>query len=130
MTFPEDHFEFDPAEGTEGWAHFVPAPVSGEGSPGGFLAQVTEEVSRQLERMRKEKRETELWVSRRVSDVALDCARALDGMERELKGLDGMRQGEMERRLQELRRQVYSHLAEALERSRLDVAPVAELPLN
>lgn len=129
MTFFGDHSEFDPATG-QGWAHFVPAPASNAALQGGFLAQVTEEVSRQLDQVRKEKRETELLVTRRVSDVALDCARVLDGMERELMALEGARHGEMERRLQELRRHVYSHLAEALDRARTEADPTVDLPLN
>ena len=127
MNFSEDHSEFDPATG-KGWAQFVPAPTNA--SDGGFLAQMTEEVSRQLEELQKEKREGELRVTRRVSDVALDCARALDGMERQLLGLHGERKSDMELRLQEIRRQVYSQLAEALDRARGDLRGAYDLPLN
>jgi hypothetical protein len=129
MNFSEDHSEFDPATG-KGWAQFVPTLAPGMASQGSFLAQMTDEVSRQLEQLRKEKREGELRVTRRVSDVALDCARALDGMERQLMGLEGDRQADMELRLQELRRQVYSQLAEALDVARGDLHRNCELPLN
>ena len=129
MNFSEDHSEFDPATG-KGWAQFVPAPAPANASDGGFLAQMTEEVSRQLEELQKEKREGELRVTRRVSDVALDCARALDGMERQLLGLHGERKSDMELRLQEIRRQVYSQLAEALDRARGDLRGAYDLPLN
>ncbi len=129
MNFSEDHSEFDPTTG-KGWAQFVPTLSPGMASQGSFLAQMTDEVSRQLEQLRKEKREGELRVTRRVSDVALDCARALDGMERQLMGLEGDRQTEMEGRLQDLRRQVYSQLAAALDCARGDLHKMGELPLN
>jgi len=94
------------------------------------LSKMTEEVSRQLEELHKQKREGELRVTRRVSDVALDCARALDGMERQLAEFAGDGRSEMELRLQELRRQVYTQLAEALDRARGDLRADRELPLN
>lgn len=129
MNFSEDHSEFDPTTG-KGWAQFVPTLSPSLASQGSFLAQMTDEVSRQLEQLRKEKREGELRVTRRVSDVALDCARALDGMERQLLGLDGDRQTEMEVRLQDLRRQVYSQLADALDCARGEFHQIVDLPLN
>jgi chemotaxis protein histidine kinase CheA len=127
MNFSEDQSDFNPSKG---WAQYVPSPGHLASAGSSFLAKMTEEVSRQLEELHKQKREGELRVTRRVSDVALDCARALDGMERQLAGVAGDRQAEMETRLQELRRQVYTQLAEALDRARGDLRGESDLPLN
>jgi hypothetical protein len=127
MNFSEEQSESSP---NAAWPQFIPGPGHAVAAGGNFLAKMTEEVSRQLEDLQKQKREGELRVTRRVSDVALDCARALDGMERQLASLSGDRQLDMEMRLQELRRQVYSQLAEALDRARGEIRGDHDLPLN
>jgi hypothetical protein len=94
----------------------VPGPDTAAGhDASAFQARLQAEVERQLTELRLEKREGELRVARTVSQVALECARVLDAMERRLpeEPSAGLRE-----RLEALRARVYGSLAEALERSR------------
>jgi len=119
-------FSSSPQDIPSGWTQFVPGPENPP-SDDSFQVRLRDEVTQRLQELRREQREGQLGLARTVSQVALDCARVLDGMEQRLQAEPD---AGMQERLESLRARVYGKLAEALERSRKDAAERQGASLN